>query len=151
MTVAHVYTVAFEGIEAREVDVQVHIAEGGSGQFTIVGLADKAVGESRERVRSALAAVGLALPYRRITVNLAPADLPKEGSHYDLPIALALLAAMGAIDTEMLAGYVAVGELGLDGRIAPSPGVLLAAMHASARGLGLICPVAQGPEAAWAG
>jgi magnesium chelatase family protein len=87
MTVAHVYTVAFEGIEAREVDVQVHIAEGGSGQFTIVGLADKAVGESRERVRSALAAVGLALPYKRITVNLAPADLPKEGSHYDLPVA----------------------------------------------------------------
>ena len=83
MTVAHVYTVAFEGIEAREVDVQVHIGEGGMGVFTVVGLADKAVAESRERVRAALAAVGLALPYKRITVNLAPADVPKEGSHYD--------------------------------------------------------------------
>ena len=97
MTLAHVYTVAFEGIEAREVDVQVHIGEGGAGVFTVVGLADKAVGESRERVRAALAAVGLALPWKRITVNLAPADVPKEGSHYDLPIALALLAAMGVL------------------------------------------------------
>ncbi len=85
MTVAHVYTVAFQGIEAREVDVQVHIGEGGSGIFNIVGVADKAVGESRERVRAALAAIGLALPYKRVTVNLAPADMPKEGSHYDLP------------------------------------------------------------------
>src|SRR6266853_336601 len=111
MTVAHVYTVAFEGIEAREVDVQVHIAEGGSGQFTIVGLADKAVGESRERVRSALSAVGLALPYKRITVNLAPADLPKEGSHYDLPVALALLAAMGVLPASEMSGYTAAGGL----------------------------------------
>jgi magnesium chelatase family protein len=93
MTVAHIYTVAFQGIEAREVDVQVHIADSGGGQFNIVGLADKAVAESKERVRAALAAIGLALPYKRITVNLAPADLPKEGSHYDLPIALGLLAA----------------------------------------------------------
>src|SRR5947209_12889841 len=148
--VAHVATVAFLGLEARAVDVQVHIASG-LPKFLVVGLPDKAVAESRERVYAALAAIGLSLPPKRITVNLSPADLPKEGSHYDLPIALALLAIMGAIDTEMLAGYVAVGELGLDGRIAPSPGVLLAAMHASARGLGLICPVAQGPEAAWAG
>ncbi|HEX5183354.1 MAG TPA: YifB family Mg chelatase-like AAA ATPase, partial [Allosphingosinicella sp.] len=143
-------TVAFLGLEARAVDVQVQIGSG-LPKFLVVGLPDKAVAESRERVHAALAAIGLSLPPKRITVNLSPADLPKEGSHYDLPIALGLLAAMGAIDTEMLAGYVAVGELGLDGRIAPSPGVLLAAMHASARGLGLICPVAQGPEAAWAG
>src|SRR5690348_6490795 len=94
MTVAHIYTVAFQGIEAREVDVQVHVGETGGGQFYVVGLADKAVAESRERVRAALAAIGLALPFKRITVNLAPADLPKEGSHYDLPIALGLLAAM---------------------------------------------------------
>src|SRR5712691_8598037 len=107
MPLAHVYTVAFEGIEAREVDVQVHIADGGAGIFTIVGLADKAVGESRERVRSALSAVGLALPYKRITVNLAPADLPKEGSHYDLPIALGLLAAMGVLPASEMANYVA--------------------------------------------
>jgi magnesium chelatase family protein len=148
--VAHVATVAFLGLEARAVEVQVQISAG-LPKFLVVGLPDKAVAESRERVHAALAAIGLSLPPKRITVNLSPADLPKEGSHYDLPIALGLLAAMGAIDTETLAGYVAVGELGLDGRVAPSPGVLLAAMHASARSLGLVCPAAQGPEAAWAG
>jgi magnesium chelatase family protein len=148
--VAHVATVAFLGLEARPVEVQVQISSG-LPKFLVVGLPDKAVAESRERVHAALAAIGLSLPPKRITVNLSPADLPKEGSHYDLPIALGMLAAMGAIDTETLAGYVAVGELGLDGRVAPSPGVLLAAMHASARSLGLICPAAQGPEAAWAG
>src|SRR3954447_24711292 len=116
MTVAHVYTVAFQGIDAREVDVQVHIGETGGGQFNVVGFADKAVAESRERVRAALSAIGLALPFKRITVNLAPADLPKEGSHYDLPIALGLLAAIGATDAEALSHYVAVGELCLDGR-----------------------------------
>ncbi|HZF94790.1 MAG TPA: YifB family Mg chelatase-like AAA ATPase [Allosphingosinicella sp.] len=148
--VAHVATVAFLGLEARAVEVQVQIASG-LPAFVIVGLADKAVGESRERVRASLAAIGLALPPKRITVNLSPADLPKEGSHYDLPIALGLLAAMGAVDRETIAGFVVVGELGLDGRIAPSPGVLLAALHASSAELGLICPAAQGPEAAWAG
>ena len=107
MTVAHVYTVAFQGIEAREVDVQVHIGEGGNGLFNVVGLADKAVAESRERVRAALSAIGLALPYQRLTVNLAPADLPKEGSHYDLPIALGLLAAMGVLPASEMANYVA--------------------------------------------
>ena len=148
--VAHVATVAFLGLEARAVEVQVQIAAG-LPKFLMVGLPDKAVNESRERVHAALAAIGLSLPPKRITVNLSPADLPKEGSHYDLPIALGLLAAMGAIDRETLAGYLVVGELGLDARVAPSPGVLLAAMHASARGLGLICPAAQGSEAAWAG
>jgi magnesium chelatase family protein len=141
--VAHVATVAFLGLEARAVEVQVQISAG-LPRFLVVGLPDKAVAESRERVHAALAAIGLALPPKRITVNLSPADLPKEGSHYDL-------AALGAIDAETLAGYVAVGELGLDGRIAPSPGVLLAAMNASARSLGLVCPAAQGAEAAWAG
>ena len=130
--VAHVATVAFLGLEARAVDVQVQIASG-LPKFLVVGLPDKAVGESRERVHAALAAIGLSLPPKRITVNLSPADLPKEGSHYDLPIALGLLAAMGAVDAETLAGYAAVGELGLDGRLTPSPGVLLAAMHASCR------------------
>jgi len=151
MSIAHVYTVAFEGIEAREVDVQVHIAESGQGQFTIVGLADKAVGESRERVRAALAAVGLALPYKRITVNLAPADLPKEGSHYDLPIALALLAAMGVLPASEMAGYTAMGELSLDGQITAVAGVLPAAIAAAEAERGLICPASCGPEAAWAG
>lgn len=118
--------------------------------FALVGLPDKAVGESRQRVSAALTAMGLALPPKRITINLSPADLPKEGSHYDLPIALALLASMGIVDSEQLADFVAVGELALDGRVIPSPGVLLAALHASERDLGLICPAAQGSEASWA-
>jgi len=148
--VAIVATVAFLGLEARAVEVQVQIANGVPA-FAVVGLPDKAIAESRERVRAALTAIGLALPPKRITVNLSPADLPKEGSHYDLPIALGLLGAMGVIDAETLAAYVVVGELGLDGRIASAPGVLLAALHASERELGLICPAAQGAEAAWAG
>ena len=148
--VAHVATVAFLGLEARPVEVQVQVASG-LPAFIVVGLPDKAVAESRERVRAALAAIGLALPPKRITVNLSPADLPKEGSHFDLPIALGLLAAIGVADAEALAHYVVVGELGLDGRVAASPGVLLAALHASGEGKGLICPAVQGPEAAWAG
>jgi len=148
--VAIVATVAFLGLEARAVEVQVQIANGVPA-FAVVGLPDKAIAESRERVRAALTAIGLALPPKRITVNLSPVDLPKEGSHYDLPIALGLLGAMGVIDAETLAAYVVVGELGLDGRIASAPGVLLAALHASERELGLICPAAQGAEAAWAG
>ena len=152
MTIAHIYTVAFQGIDAREVDVQVHIGDsGGNGIFTIVGLADKAVAESRERVRAALTAIGLAMPYKRVTVNLAPADLPKEGSHYDLPIALGLLGAMGVLPASELAGYTAMGELSLDAQIAPVAGVLPAAIAASAAQRGLICPAACGPEAAWAG
>ena len=151
MTVAHIYTVSFQGIEAREVDVQVHIGETGGGQFNIVGLADKAVAESKERVRAALTAIGLALPYKRITVNLAPADLPKEGSHYDLPIALGLLAAMGVLPASEMANYVALGELSLDAAVTMVAGVLPAALAASEAGRGLICPAGNGPEAAWAG
>ena len=150
MTVAHVYTVAFQGIEAREVDVQVHVGDSGGGQFNIVGLADKAVAESRERVRAALAAIGLALPFKRITVNLAPADLPKEGSHYDLPIALGLLAAMGVLPASEMANYVALGELSLDAAVTPVAGVLNAAIAASEHNRGLICPAANGSEAAFA-
>ena len=148
--VAHVGTVAFLGLEARTVDVQVQVASG-MPNFVVVGLPDKAVRESRERVQATLSAIGLALPPKRVIVNLSPADLPKEGSHYDLPIALGLLAAMGLLDAEMLSGYLVVGELGLDGAVAPVPGVLLAALHASANELGLICPGIQGGEAAWAG
>lgn len=148
--VSIVSTVAYLGLEARAVETQVQLAPG-VPSFVIVGLADKAVAESRERVRAAIAAIGLSLPPKRITVNLSPADLPKEGSHYDLPIALGLLGAMGVIDAETLGSYVVVGELGLDGRVAGASGVLLAAIHASSRGLGLICPAAQGSEAAWAG
>ena len=119
-------------------------------QFTLVGLPDKAVGESRERVRSALYALGLALPPKRITVNLAPADVLKEGSHFDLPIALALLAAMEVLPAEEMARFVALGELALDGTLTPVAGVLPAAVNASAQGRGLICPAASGGEAAWA-
>src|SRR5881227_1830818 len=147
--VQRVSTVAFEGIEARAVDVQVQIVPG-LPAFAIVGLPDKAVSEARERVRSALIASGLALPARRIIVNLAPADLPKEGSHYDLPIALALMAAIGAIPHDAAAGFTVLGELGLDGSIAAVAGVLPAAIGANARSEGLICPAACGPEAAWA-
>ena len=147
--VQRVSTVAFEGIEARAVDVQVQISPG-LPAFHVVGLADKAVSEARERVRSALIASGLALPARRITVNLAPADLPKEGSHYDLPIALGLMAAIGAIPPDSLSGFTVLGELGLDGSIAPVAGVLPAAIGANSREEGLICPAACGAEAAWA-
>ena len=147
--VALVRTVAYLGLEARGVEVQCSLAPG-LPNFNIVGLADKAVGESKERVRAALSSMGLALPPKRITINLSPADLPKEGSHYDLPVALAVLAAMGITDAEQLEDWIVVGELSLDARIAPSPGVLLAAMHASASDKGLICPAAQGSEAKWA-
>ncbi|TNE29803.1 MAG: ATP-binding protein [Alphaproteobacteria bacterium] len=147
--VALVRTVAYLGLEARSVEVQCSIAPG-LPKFNIVGLADKAVGESKERVRAALASMGLALPPKRITINLSPADLPKEGSHYDLPIALALLATIGVTDAEQLIDWIAVGELALDGRIVASPGVLLAALHASEQETGLICPAVQGAEARWA-
>ncbi|RUY96637.1 ATP-binding protein, partial [Mesorhizobium sp. M7A.F.Ca.CA.001.12.2.1] len=148
--VARVRTVAFQGIEAVPVDVQVMIAPG-KVNMHIVGLGDKAVAESRERVQAALHASGLSMPSKKVTVNLAPADLPKEGSHYDLPIALGLMAALGAIPGDMLAGYVVLGELSLDGTIAAVAGALPAAIAANAEGKGLICPFACGPEAAWAG
>ena len=147
--VTRVQTVAFQGIQAQPVDVQVQIANG-LPAFNIVGLPDKAVGESKERVRSALTSSGLSLPPKRITINLAPADLPKEGSHYDLPIALGLMAGIGAIPPDAIDEFVVLGELALDGRISHVAGALPAAIAAEARGLGLICPEASGPEAAWA-
>ncbi|WP_370652189.1 YifB family Mg chelatase-like AAA ATPase [Phenylobacterium sp.] len=147
---AGVVTVAFEGVEARRVDVEVQLT-GGAVAFVVVGLGDKAVAESRERVRAAFAGLGLALPARRIIVNLAPADLPKEGSHYDLPIALAVMSAMGIIPPDALNGWAAVGELSLDGRIVQVAGALPAAVAAGGLDLGLICPEACGAEAAWSG
>ena len=148
--VSRVRTVAFQGIEAVPVDVQVMVAPGKVG-MSIVGLPDKAVAESRERVQAALHASGLSMPSKKVTINLAPADLPKEGSHYDLPIALGLMAALGAVPGDMLAGYVVLGELSLDGTIASVAGALPAAIAANGEGRGLICPHACGPEAAWAG
>ena len=148
--IATIHTVAFAGVEVLPIEVQVAIS-GQLPSFTIVGLPDKAVGESRERVRTALAAIGLALPPKRITVNLAPADVQKEGSHFDLPIALGLLVSMGVIGIEDIASYCVLGELSLNASIAAVNGVLPAAIAANASDRGLICPGAQGGEAAWAG
>ncbi len=150
MSIARVNTFSFAGIEAMPVEVQVQIAPG-IPAFLVVGLPDKAVAEARERVRAALTAMGLALPPKRVLINLAPADLLKEGSHFDLPIALAVLAAMEVIPAEDVLNFAALGELSLDGRLSPVAGVLPAAIGASARELGLICPASQGGEAAWAG
>ena len=148
--VSRITTFSFEGVDARPVDVQVQLSSG-QPTFIIVGLPDKAVAESRERVRSAFAAIGLAFPPKRIVVNLAPADLPKEGSHYDLAIALGLLQAIGVIPGDSLRDCAAMGELALDGALAETVGALPAAMGAEAMGLSLICPAACGSEAAWSG
>ena len=144
-----IQTVAFQGIEVLDVDVQVQLSPG-MPKFQIVGLPDKAVAESRERVRAALHAMGLALPTKHIAVNLSPADIQKEGSHYDLPIALGLLVAMRAIPSDATENSIALGELALDGRISSVSGVLPAAIHASAQQKNLICPQPCGGEAAWA-
>jgi len=149
--VARITTVAFEGTEARRVDVQVQVTSGGKQIFNVVGLADKSVSEARDRVRAAFVSLGLHLPGKRITINLAPADLPKEGAHYDLPIAIGLLAAIGAIPADAIAGFAAIGELSLDGTICAVPGALPAAVMANTHELGLICPEPNGAEAAWAG
>jgi magnesium chelatase family protein len=148
--VARAYTVAFEGVEARMVEVQCAVAPG-MPYFGVVGLPDKAVSEAKDRVRAAMAALSIALPSKRITVNLSPADLPKEGSHFDLPIALALLAALEIIPKDAAAGCVALGELSLDGRLIAVLGALPAAMAAAEEDRSLLCPKACGAEAAWVG
>lgn len=148
--VASVKTIAFQGVDVQSIDVQVQIANGYPA-FTIVGLPDKAVAESKERVRAALHSLGLTLPAKRLTVNLAPADVTKEGSHYDLPIALGLLAAMDVLPRDEVAEYVVLGELSLDASIRSVAGVLPAAIHAGANDNALICPAPCGGEAAWAG
>ena len=148
--VARAYTVAFEGISARIVEVQCAITAG-MPSFTIVGLPDKAVSEARERVRAALSSMSIALPTKRITVNLSPADLPKEGSHFDLPIALALLAALEILPRDAIASTVAIGELSLDGRLIPVIGALPSAMAAAEEDRSLLCPRECGAEAAWVG
>lgn len=148
--VATSYTVAFEGVEARLVEVQCAVTPG-IPSFAIVGLADKAVSEARERVRAALTTMSIALPSKRITVNLSPADLPKEGSHFDLPIAVALLAALEIIPHEDASRTVALGELSLDGTLVPVIGALPAAMTAAQHERMLLCPSACGAEAAWVG
>jgi magnesium chelatase family protein len=146
--VVRAHTVAFEGVEARPVEVQCALSSG-LPAFTIVGLPDKAVSEARERVRAALISLGMALPAKRITINLSPADMPKEGSHFDLPIALALMAALSIIPTEAVENTVALGELSLDGTLIPVIGALPAALTASASDRTLLCPTKCGAEAAW--
>lgn len=148
--VSRAYTVAFQGVEARLVEVQCAVTPG-MPAFAIVGLPDKAVSEARDRVRSALSSMAIALPSKRITINLSPADLPKEGSHFDLPIALALLAALEIVPSDSAEGTVALGELSLDGSIVPVLGALPAAMTAAEVDRVLLCPVASGAEAAWVG
>ena len=148
--VARTFTVAFEGVEARLVEVQCAVTAG-LPAFSIVGLPDKAVSEARERVKAALAALSIALPSRRITINLAPADLPKEGSHFDLPVAVALLAALDILPRDAAEQTVALGELSLDGRLMPVSGALPAAMAAAEEDRELLCPRACGAEAAWVG
>ncbi len=147
---ARTITVAFQGLHTQTVDVQVHIGDG-LPAFTIVGLADKSVSEAKERVRSALSAMGISLPPKRITINLSPADMLKEGSHYDLPIAVGLLAAMGVADGDVIADYVFMGELALDGTLVAVSGILPASVHANAMDKAFICPKACANEALWAG
>ena len=148
--VAKLKTFSFVGINVAPVDVQVKITPG-MPSFSIVGLADKAVAESKERVRAAIASTGLSLPFTRITVNLAPADLQKEGSHFDLAIALALMVEMEVLPNHVLDNFFVLGELSLDGSITGINGIISAAIGANERGCGLICPLQNGKEAAWAG
>ena len=148
--ISRINTIAFNGLDILDVDLQVQISSG-LPAFTIVGLPDKAVAESKERVRAALQSLGLSLPAKRITLNLAPADLVKEGSHFDLPVALGLLAAMGVVPQEELTNYIALGELGLDGSLISVNGILPAAIKANRSNKGLICPAANGSEAVWSG
>jgi len=145
-----VNTIAFSGMEVLDVDLQIQLAAG-IPAFTIVGLPDKSVAESKERVRAAFEAIGISFPAKRITINLAPADLIKEGSHFDLAIASALLSAMGILPFEELSNYIILGELGLDGSLMPVNGVLPVALKAYKDGKGLVCPFVQGSEAAWSG
>jgi len=146
--VAKAYTVAFQGVEARRVEVQCAVSPG-LPSFSIVGLADKAVSEARERVRAALTSMSIALPAKRITINLSPADLPKVGSHFDLPIAMALLAALDILPADEVAQTIALGELSLDGGLVSVIGALPAAIAASQFGGRLLCPSSCGAEAAW--
>jgi magnesium chelatase family protein len=149
-SLARTYTVAFEGLEARRVEVQCAVTPG-LPAFSIVGLPDKAVSEARDRVRAALSTMAIALPSKRVTINLSPADLPKIGSHFDLPIALALLAALGVVPREKVEAAMSLGEMSLDGALVGVIGALPTALAAGEDGRALFCPAECGPEAAWVG
>ncbi|MFM8185631.1 MAG: magnesium chelatase domain-containing protein, partial [Alphaproteobacteria bacterium] len=148
--VAKIKTFAFNGINATQVDVQVKISPGKS-LFTIVGLPDKSVGESKERVRGAITSSGLSWPFEKITVNLAPADLQKEGGHFDLAIALGIMVEIGVIAQDLIDKYFVMGELSLDGSINSVSGIISSAISANQYNCGLICPASNGKEAVWAG
>ena len=140
---ARIHSTAFDGIDTIDVDVQVHLSNGLPG-IAFVGLADKAVAESKERVRAALSSMGLSMPPKRVSINLAPANLSKEGSHYDLPIALGLMVAMGVVPQDSCEEYCVMGELSLNGSITSVNGILPAAIGAAAQNMGIICPAACG-------
>lgn len=146
--VSKISTISFQGLKATRVSVQVQIVNG-LPAFSIVGLPDKAVAESRERIRSALYSVGLSLPAKRITVNLSPADLQKEGSHYDFPITLSLLHAMDILPSTDFTSHICLGELELDGTVRSVHGILPAALETLNAGSFLICPYDNAAEAAW--
>ncbi|MEP5176220.1 magnesium chelatase domain-containing protein, partial [Marinobacter alexandrii] len=146
---AIVHSRASVGVSAPAVTVEVHLS-GGLPALSIVGLPETGVRESRERVRSALLNAGFEFPARRITINLAPADLPKEGGRFDLPIALGILAASGQIPADSLSAHEFVGELSLDGALRPLNGVLPSVLAARAAGRALLVPQANAAEAALA-
>ena len=145
-------SVIFNGMDITKIDVQVQLSAGfAKPEFNIIGLADRAVKESAERIRNALSALNLSLPAKKLTVNLSPADIEKTGSHFDLPILCGILCAMGVLPEDKLSQYVIIGEIGLDGAIVRTGGVLPTSVWANNNGLGIICPGIQGPEARWAG
>ena len=149
--IASVKSASLWGTDALGVVVEAHV-QGGLPTFGIVGLPDSSVKESRDRVRSAIINSGLDFPPKRITVNLAPADVKKEGGIFDLPICVAILAALGVIPKERAQEYLYVGELGLDGRIRPVRGVISSAALAKKSGLkGIVCPTGNVTEACLAG
>ena len=145
-------SIIFNGMDITKIDVQVQLSAGfAKPEFNIIGLADRAVKESAERIRNALAALNLSLPAKKLTVNLSPADIEKTGSHFDLPILCGILCAMGVLPEDKLSQYVIIGEIGLDGAVVRTGGVLPASVWANNNGLGIICPAVQGSEARWAG
>ncbi len=146
--VTKVKTFSFLGIQALEVDVEVKISSSRLSNFIIVGLPDKAVGESKERVRAAITSLGISWPLGKIIVNLAPADVQKEGSHFDLAIAIAILIELEILSNQYVANYFLIGELSLDGSINATNGMISAALEVANKNKGLICPKACGPEAA---
>ena len=145
-------SIIFNGMDATRIDVQVQLATGLSKpDFNIIGLADRAVKESAERIRNVMSALNMHLPSRRLTVNLSPADVEKSGAHFDLPILCGILCAIGVLPMEKLSHYIILGEIGLDGAIVRTDGVLPAAVWAKKNNMGIICPGPQGAEAALSG